>query len=313
MPLHAQARSLLDRIAEAGYPPLHTHPPEVARAIYAKTSALLDAPDVPIAATEDRTIAGPGGPLRVRIMSPVGTSSQSLPAIVFFHGGGFVIGSPDSHDVTCRMLANAAGCRLVSVDYRLAPEHKFPAAVDDCLAATEWVAANAPQLGIDASRIAVAGDSAGGNLAAVVAQLARDRGGRPPLAFQLLIYPVTHLGSDSASRAEFAEGYMLDRKGIDWFDECYTRDASDCLNPMASPLLAESFADLPPAYVVTAGFDPLRDEGAAYAEALRLAGVDVTHIDYGGMIHGFFNMTGVIDEARDAIHAAAEAMKRVLG
>jgi acetyl esterase len=313
MTLNAQARLLLDRVAEAGYPPLQAHAPEVARAIYAKTSGLLDARGVPIGGSEDRTFEGPGGPLRVRILTPVDAPVGPLPAIVYFHGGGFVIGSPESHDVTCRLLANTAGARLFSVDYRLAPENKFPAAVEDCLAATEWVAANARDLGIDPSRLVVAGDSAGGNLAAVVAQISRDRAGRPPVAFQILIYPVTDASGETDSKRELAAGYMLDRETIDWFHECYASDPADWADPRLSPLRAEDFSKLAPAYVVTAGYDPLRDEGAAYAEAMRLAGVEVTHVDYEGMIHGFFNMTGVIDESRAAIEAAAAAMRRAIG
>lgn len=313
MALDTQARALLDRIAQAGYPPLHTHPAPVARQLYEKTSVLLDAKDVPIGSSEDRTIEGPNGPIRIRILRPVEASDEPGPAIVFFHGGGFVIGSIESHDVTCRMLCNATGYPLISVDYRLAPEHKFPAGLNDCVAATRWVTANAEALGIDANKIAVAGDSAGGNLAAGVAQASRDSGGQPPVAYQLLIYPVVDPTTETASRVEFAEGYMLEREGIQWFDECYVEKAEDLHHPGVAPLLAEDFSNLPPAYVVTAGFDPLRDEGAAYAEAMKLAGVEVTYIDYEGMIHGFFNMTGVVDQAKTAIESAAEAMKKALG
>lgn len=313
MALDAQARALLDRIEEAAYPPLHTHPAPVARQIYSQTSALFDAKDVPIGSSEDRTIEGPNGPIPIRILRPVEAAGEPGPAIVFFHGGGFVIGSIESHDVTCRMLANASGYTLVSVDYRLAPEHKFPAGLNDCVTATQWVAEQAADLGVDASRIAVAGDSAGGNLAAVVAQTARDGGGTPPIAYQLLIYPVTDPTRETESRTNFATGYMLEREGIQWFDDCYVNQPEDLHHPGVAPLLAEDFSNLPPAYVVTAGFDPLRDEGAAYAEAMKRAGVDVTYVDYEGMIHGFFNMTGVLDQARAGIEAAAEAMRNKLG
>lgn len=314
MALHPQARAVLDRMAQAGVPPVYTMQAAVARAVREQTGNALQMRDVPIGATEDRVIEGPRGPIPLRVFTPVPPASpEPGPGIIFFHGGGFVLCSINTHDVPCRLLANATGFRVVSVDYRLAPEHKFPAGLEDCIAATDWVAANAPELGIDPRRLAVAGDSAGANLATVVAHAARDAGGRPSLAYQLLVYPVVDSAGRWKSREDFAEGYMLETRTMDWFDEHYISSPGDRLDPRVSPLRAADLSNLPPAYLVTAGHDPLRDEGAAYAEALRRAGVPVTHIDYEGMIHGFWNMSGFLDEARASIEAAAAALRRALG
>ncbi|MBX3506720.1 MAG: alpha/beta hydrolase, partial [Parvibaculum sp.] len=212
----------------------------------------------------------------------------------------------------CRTLANEAGMKVVAVDYRLAPEHPFPAAIDDAYAAVKWVEANASEIGIDPNRIAVAGDSAGGNLAAAVSLRAKAEKG-PHIAFQLLIYPVTDAPRTTQSYKDFAAGHMLEAEGMDWFWNHYVLSAgADPKHPYAAPLHAESLAGLPAAYVVTAGFDVLRDEGKAYAEALKKAGVEVEYVNYEGMIHGFFNMQGVLDVARDAVKAAAKALKDAL-
>lgn len=312
MTLHAQARALLDRVAAAGYPPIQSYPAAVARTLFEKSSGVLDARGVPIGATEDRTIPGPGGPIPIRILTPAGAGPGPLPCLAYFHGGGFVLGNPRTHDVSCRMLANASGCLVVSVDYRLAPDHKFPAAVEDCLATTQWVAANAGSLGADPVRLAVGGDSAGGNLAAVVAQLARNAGGKPFIAYQLLIYPAVDAFAETESKRTLTDGYMLDRATIDWFNQCYVTEQEEWRDFRASPLRADDLSGLPPAYVITAGYDPLRDEGALYAAALARAGVPSTHVNYEGMIHGFVNMTGVMDQAREAIEAAASALKSAL-
>ena len=234
-------------------------------------------------------------------------------ALLYFHGGGWVVGDIASHDVLCRSLANGAGCVVVSVDYRLAPEHKFPAAPEDSYAATKWVAENAASLGVDAKRIAVGGDSAGGNLAAAVAQMARDRGG-PQIKFQLLIYPATDWLHESPSHREFSEdGFILSRADMVWFYGHYMSSDSDRANPYFSPACAKSLAGLPAAYVMTCAVDPLRDEGEAYAEALRKAGVTVKSKRYAGVCHGFLMMPGVIDAAKAGIADCCAELRHAIG
>jgi acetyl esterase len=246
----------------------------------------------------------------IRVYRPAGVpASTLLPALVFFHGGGWVIGDLETHDVLCRQITAGAGISVVNVDYRLAPEHKFPAAVDDAWATTRWVAAHARELGIDAARLAVGGDSAGGNLAAVVAILARDLGG-PSLTLQVLTYPVTDVASESASYAEFADGFMLTRDSMRWFIANYLPNEQDALDWRVSPLRAASLAGVAPALIVTAGFDPLRDEGDAYARRLREAGVRVDTICYGGMIHGFAPMGRLIDTGNRAVAHTAASLRQ---
>jgi acetyl esterase len=246
----------------------------------------------------------------VRIYTPEGAPPH--PLLVFFHGGGFVICNVDSHDGTCRLLCNGAGCLVVSVDYRLAPEAKFPAAPEDCYAATCWAAENAAALGADPQRLAVAGDSAGGNLAAVVPLMARERGG-PELAHQLLVYPVTNHAFDTPSYQEHAEGGLLSRKMMIWFWQHYLEKPEDGQNPLASPLRASDLRGLPSATVITAEYDPVRDEGEAYAARLREAGVPTVLTRYDGMMHGFFSMSGFIDRAEEAVSQAAEALRNAFG
>jgi|SRR5579871_711341 len=307
MSLDKHVRVLLDQLAATGAPKLWELGPQAARAAM-KLSVFRNS-DEPIGATSDRHFPGPKGDVGVRIYSPLSAKAPLLPGLIFFHGGGFVLGDLDSHDGLCRVLCNESGCRVVSVDYRLAPEHPFPAAVDDCFAATQWVARNAAELGIDAGRLAVGGDSAGGNLAAVVAVLARDAGG-PKLCFQLLIYPVTQLGGpDTGSMRENAKGYFLEKASMEWFTRLYCPELGHREDPRLSPLLTKDLSGLPPAYVVTAGFDPLRDEGKAYADRLDAAGVAVTYVNYPGMIHGFFSFRGLVPKAREAVAAAAAALK----
>ena len=306
MALDAHVKALLEQMAALKMPKSWEVGPQAARA--AMKMSIFRKGNTPIGKVEDRTIPGPGGELDVRIYTPLTTSSNVLAGLVFFHGGGFVLGDLDTHDDLCRVLANESGFRVVSVDYRLAPEHPFPAAVDDCFAATKWVAANAGTLGIDAKRLAVGGDSAGGNLAAVVAQLARDDG--PNIAFQLLIYPVAQLGApDTPSMRENAKGYFLEKEGMDWFTRLYAPDKDSRHDPRLSPLQAKDLSGLPPAYVITAGFDPLRDEGRDYADALDKAGVSITYVNYPGMVHGFFSMRSLIPKAREAVAAAAAALR----
>jgi acetyl esterase len=267
----------------------------------------------PVGAVDDVAIDGPAGPIPIRVYRPAVDGSDG-PGVVYFHGGGFVICDLDSHDGACRRLANALGAVVVSVDYRLAPEHRYPAAADDAYAATRWVAEHAAALGTDPRRLAVAGDSAGGNLAAVTALRARDRGG-PPLAFQLLVYPVIDLGAsrfEYPSRADNAEGYFFTRAQMEWYRQQYLARDDQGGDPDASPIKATSHAGLPAACVVTPEMDPLRDEGEAYAGALADAGVPVELHRAPGMFHGFFNMDAMLDGAKDAQRVAFDTMTSAL-
>lgn len=287
-------------------------PPEAGRGMFHAMAAMFDVKDVPIGKVENRRIPGPAGEIPVRIYTPVAAGTEPLPCLVYYHGGGWVIGDLETHEGACRMLANDSGCRVISVDYRLAPEHVFPAAPEDCFAALKWVAANAQPLGVDPKRIAVGGDSAGGNLSAVVCQMAREAGG-PSIAFQLLIYPATDMALGTGSKKENATGYFLEERTMHYFYDLYVPKGTDENDPRLSPLRAKNFAGLPPAYVITAQYDVLRDEGRLYAEKLKEAGVKVTHVNYDTLIHGFFTMAGVIPAARPAIADAAKAVKAALG
>jgi len=305
MPLDPQVQTLLNQVNAMGAPPLHTMSVPDARAALAEMAALQGEPAA-VARVEDRRIPGPQGAIPVRLYTPAGNAP--FPALVYYHGGGWVLGSIESHDGVCRTLANAAGCAVVSVDYRLAPEHKFPAAAEDAYAALQWVATNAHDMDVDPARIAIGGDSAGGNLTAVVALMARDRGG-PALVHQLLVYPVTDSACDTASHRDNADGYFLTKDSMLWFWNHYTRNDADRRNPYAAPLRAESLRGLPPALVITAEFDPLRDEGEAYAARLKEAGVPVKHTRYNGMIHGFFGMSALLDQAKTAVGEAGKALR----
>ena len=294
---------LLDQLAAAGDRRLADMTVAEARQTFVLMAALA-APGPDLDAVRDESADG----VPVRVYRPA--AERPLPGIVYFHGGGFVIGDLVTHDATCRDLALRTGMVIVSVDYRLAPEHVFPAAADDAATATRWVHDHAGELGVDATRIAVAGDSAGGNLAAVAALDARERGG-PRIAFQLLIYPCLDATMTQPSIDENAEGYLLQRDSMQWFYGHYARDA-DVKDQRLSPLHAADLSGLPPALVVTAEFDPLRDEGEAYGERLRDAGVPVTVSRYDGMIHGFFGMTAVLDAARAAMDEVVVALKAAL-
>jgi acetyl esterase len=260
-----------------------------------------------VAAVKDLEVPGPAGQVPVRVYRP--SEQPDLPVLVYFHGGGWAICSIETHDVTCRELANGAGCVVVSVGYRLAPEHRFPAAPEDCYAALGWAARHAASLGGDPGRIAVGGDSAGGNLAAVVALLARERGG-PRLRHQLLVYPVTDHAFDTSSYRENAEGPLLTQEMMRGFWDLYLAREEDGRHPHASPLRAQDLSGLPPAHVITAEYDPLRDEGEAYARRLAAAGVPVVQRRYDGMIHGFFGFTAMIDRAGEAVAEAARELRR---
>ncbi len=310
MTLDPQAASVLERAARANLPPYPRIGAAAARELYRETRGALAPPPPEVAKVEDLQASGPAGPIPVRLYRALGTAAdERLPVLVYFHGGGWTIGDLDTHDIVCREFANLARCAVISVDYRLAPEHKFPAAVEDAIAATHWTGRMAETLGLDPTRVAVGGDSAGGNLAAVVALTLRDAGG-PPLAMQVLIYPAVDMTVDRESHRKFAEGYLLTRESIQWFVSNYLRGAEDVADWRASPLRASDLAGVAPAYVITAGFDPLLDEGKAFADRLHEAGVPVTYECFEGMIHGFVTMGGVIAAAHHAIYRAATGLKQ---
>lgn len=292
MPVDTQIRQFLDLLATMDAPAINQQTPAQARAAFRKLSAMKPATKATVARVHDTTCEGPGGPITLRVYTPPGTAPH--PLLVYFHGGGFVIGDLDSHDGACRELSAGAGCVVVSVDYRLAPEHRFPAAVEDCLTATRWAAEQAAELGVDTHRIAVGGDSAGGNLAAVAARHCRDADG-PALCAQLLIYPVTdHYSRETPSLRDNAEGYLLTRDAMVWFADHYLRGPADTDHPDAAPLHADSLRDLPPVWLCTAEFDPLRDEGEAYGRRLQTAGVDTTMVRYHGAIHGIYTSASML-------------------
>jgi acetyl esterase len=297
--LHPQVEQLLERAAKSPLPLLHEVPAHVARRIYRDTRAAL-APRAPEVA-EARLLIAPG-PVALRYYRPQGArADEQLPALVYFHGGGWVIGDLDTHDVLCRQLANGARCAVYSVDYRMGPEFRFPAAVEDCVAATRFVAGRH-------KTIALGGDSAGGNLAAVVALHARDAGA-PKIAFQLLIYPATDQRAQHPSIRRNGEGYLLTKKAMDYFQAQYLPRKEDLLDWRASPLLATSLAGLPPAYLITAGYDPLLDEGREYAERMAREGVEVAYREYPDMVHGFILFGGVLDAANAAVAECCEKLR----
>jgi acetyl esterase len=311
--LHPQARALIDLIAERGLPPMQSLPPVEARLFYRDRRALTQ-PEAPAVAEISELVAeGPHGPIPMRLYRPTLRSDnrELLPVLVYYHGGGWTIGDLDTHDVLCRQLANGSGCAVVSVDYRMGPEHRFPAGSDDCLAATYWVRRNAESLGLDASRLAVGGDSAGGNLAAVVALAAREAGDLP-IAFQLLIYPATDQRWGHASHKSNGKGYLLESETIRYYHDNYYGDTSNDLDWRASPLLHTDLGGLPPALVLTAGFDPLRDEGLDYANALVVAGSRATYVCFERQIHGFITMGKLLDEANTAVAMCAAELARAL-
>jgi len=307
MPVDPQMQAVLARVAEAALPQYCTLSAVEARRLYRESRAALSPPVPEVDAVRDLAACGPAGPIPVRLYRGLGTAAGApLPVLVFFHGGGWTIGDLDTHDIVCRTLANKARCAVVAVDYRMGPEHKFPAAVEDCLAATRWVASQTAVLGVDAARIAVGGDSAGGNLATVVAISMRDAGG-PSLALQALVYPATDQRMDSASHARFGEGYLLTRDNMFWFRGNYLAPA-DYDDWRASPLRASDLARLPPAHIITAGYDPLVDEGRAYSDRLVAAGVPVLYECFEGMTHGFLTMGGVVAAANHALNRLGQSL-----
>jgi acetyl esterase len=304
VPLDPQSVSLLEMMAASGQPPLHECTPEEARGgVTAMTGVIGPGPDV--AAVRDVAIPVEGGEIPARVYDPV---AEPEGTVVYLHGGGWVVGGLDEWDAACRHLAVASGARVVSVGYRLAPEHRFPVAVDDSWAALEWAAEHLHERG----GLAVAGDSAGGNLAAVCAIRARDRGG-PELALQVLVYPVTDAAMASGSYDEHGEGYFLGRADMEWFWGHYAPDPADRAHPEASPLRAEDLAGLPPAHLVIAEFDPLRDEGLAYAERLEAAGVPVTVVHHDDQMHAFFTLVNMLSAGDRAMVDVGQAIRAGIG
>lgn len=310
--LDIQLQNLLDGLRAAGAPDFADLPPVAARGLY---SQILTSGDLPVADVdiEERRIDGPGSALVLRIYRPRGAGGVRG-AVLYLHGGGFVVGRPQDYDGVASVLCAQADCVLVQVDYRLAPEHPFPAAVDDSYAALVWLAAHAGELGIDPARIAIAGDSAGANLATVCAILARDRGG-PALVQQTLIYPVTVPEPEPGrfeSHRRCGEGYTLTTRSMRYFVELYLGGGGALTDARLAPLFADELGGLPPALVLVAGYDPLRDEGIAYADKLAAAGTQVTLVEYAGLAHGFISMGAALDAARIAVDQVASVLRRAL-
>jgi len=312
MPLDPDAEKLLEMMRAAGRAPMETLSPNDARQQFAAGRAATQPDPQDVAEVRDTTCPGQGGPIPLRLYRPAGTTAdEELPAMVYYHGGGWLLGDLDSHDVACRHYANSARCRIVSVDYRMAPEHKFPASVDDCAEATRWVIAQSQALAIDRTRVAVGGDSAGGNLAAVMALMARD-GELPPLVFQLLVYPVTDLGMTYHSYQRVTQGVPLTARTMDWFIDHYLHGPKERADWRASPLRAADLSGVAPALVLTASYDPLCDEGVAYAERLEREGVRVIHLHFSDQLHGFVGQGRIIRAGTMALDMMATALKKAL-
>src|SRR6516165_2773983 len=306
--LQPQILQVLKVMADANLKPIEAMTPDEARAQMEATAQSRKAEPLPVNRVEERLVPGPAGDICLRLYWP--KTAAPVPAIIYYHGGGHVIGSLDTHDLVARNLCAGAEAVVASVDYRMAPEHKFPAAVEDSLAALEWVHANAKKLGADSGKIGVHGDSAGANLAAVIALMARDAGS-PRLRLQSLVYPVADYGLAGDSYDKYAQGYgLLTRESMVWFRNHYLRSPTDAEDWRASPIKAPSHGSVAPAIVITAECDVLHDDGQHYAEALRRAGVPVEHKEYPGMIHGFFGMMPAVDDAMNAQRTVWAAFKR---
>lgn len=308
VPLNPQVQMLLDGFAQAGGPKMSELSAPEAREVYRALIA-LDQPEE-VTRVDDRLVPGLDHEIPVRVYTPAEAVGGDAPLLLWLHGGGWVIGDLDTADATARALANRSGAVVVSVHYRRAPEHRSPAALDDCVAALTWAVQEADLLGVDSNRVAVGGDSAGGHLAALLCHRVRDEFG-PEIDFQLLVYPVTDLTLSHPSIDENAEGYFLDKDTLVWFVDSYL-GSQDPKDGAVSPLLAESLADLPPALVITAEFDPLRDEGEAYADALRDAGVVVESTRYDGQIHAFFGLAALLEDGARAVDQAGAALRLAL-
>lgn len=309
MTLDPQAKKFLELADRSGRPLFETLSPTEARALYEETAAIAGGNGPEVFRVEDREAAGPFGGIPLRIYTPRDPQGQALPTLIYLHGGGFVFGSRDSHDVPCRHLAMEADCLVVSVDYRMAPEFPFPQPVEDCWAACTWIADNIGALGGTADRIAIGGDSAGGNLATVMCLMARQNSG-PDFLHQLLIYPATDLSRGFPSHEELADGYRLTKPLIDWFmDHYFSGDEQNREHQLASPLYAD-LGGLPPAFVISAGYDPLKDENVAYYEKLMADGVSARHEHYPGMIHGFISMGGFIDTGVECLRTCGAELKQ---
>ena len=309
--LDVQLQSMLQAMAASGAPDLGDLPPAVGRQVYRQILASGDLPPADVDVS-NRQIAGPGGPLSVRLYTPRSQTSAPRGLVLYLHGGGFALGDLDSYDCVCRTLCQDSDCVVVSVDYRLAPEHPFPAAVEDCYASLQWLAAHASALNADAQRLAVCGDSAGGNLAAVMALLAK--AGGPAIRYQVLIYPVTSVRPGQLpSHHEFGQGYVLSRKAMDAFSHHYFGGDGSAPDFRGAPLLAPDLAGLPPALVLVGGYDVLRDDGIAYADAMTKAGTQVTLVEYAGLSHGFINMAAGLSAGRLALSQVGAALRHALG
>ncbi len=316
MPLDSQTQAILDQAKESGAPALHELPVEEARAALKEMSRTLDVEKFEIRDVQDRTIQGPAGDIPIRIYWPDTTDSKgSLPILMLYHGGGFALGDIDTHDHMARHYCKHGEVIVISVDYRLAPEHPFPAGIEDCYAALCWASENANEIGGNNSHLAVTGDSAGGNISAVICQLAKERKG-PAIAFQALVYPCATMETKTkyASRETFGSGdYFLGQKDIEWLNSMYFADPDDATSTAAAPIHAADLSGLPQALVITAGFDPLSDEGEDYANRLKEAGVQAEHVRFEGTIHGFMSFAGAIDAGRKGLALVSSRLKEVLG
>jgi acetyl esterase len=312
--LDPQARALLDLMIQRQMPPTHLQTPAEARQQYLERRFYSQPAPPKVDEVRALQATGPHGPVPLRLYRPTADTTKVLPLLLYFHGGGWVIGDLDTHDVLCRQLCMGSGAAVLAVDYRLGPEHRFPCAVDDCLAALQFAREQAAALALDPGRMAVGGDSAGGNLAAVVALHDRDiAGSAAPLCFQLLIYPATDMRGLAPSHHTNGQGYLLTADSLAWYRSHYIAQEAQWADWRASPLLAPSHAGLPPALVITAGYDPLRDEGRLYADAMSAAGSTAQYVCFERQIHGFITMGRVIAEANTAVALSAQAVRSALG
>ncbi len=312
--LDPEVQAIVDagKAANPNPPPISQVPVELFRAGYVMIGQTQATQGIACDQVEDIEIPGPAGPIPARTYAPTGSSDAVLPGLIYIHGGGFTIGNLDSHDSLCRQLSNSAGVRVIALDYRLAPEHKYPAAIEDCLAASEWIFNQAADLKLDPARIAMGGDSAGGNLTAVLCNHFASEGG-PQVKFQLLIYPATDRTVETPSRQQLQKGVTLDVDTLAYFDNCYLGGLDvNIADPRLSPALAADHSKVPPAHIITAEYDPLRDEGKAYADLLNAAGVSASYQCYDGMMHNFIMQTGVVSRAHQAVEDISAVLKQAL-